>query len=204
MTGGNRTDGRDRWDLESAEADVLDRELDAALSKFAVVEPRAGLEDRVLANLRSQQVHATKGAWWRWPAAAALAAALVVSVFLAWKSERPVQKVASHPSATTRTNELAGTQGANQERGGAAQIYDTRSGKRLRRHAVSHSISPVPKLDQFPSPQPLSEQERILARYIANFPAHAALIAQARTEELRRDSAEEISEAASTSKGDSQ
>ena len=55
--------------------------------------------------------------------------------------------------------------------------------------------SPAPKLEQFPSPQPLSEQEKILARYVNTYPEHAALIAQARTEELRRDSAEEMGEA---------
>ena len=49
-----------------------------------------------------------------------------------------------------------------------------------------------PKLDQFPSPQPLSEQEKILESYVANYPEHAALIARARAEELRRDAAEEM------------
>ena len=36
-----------------------------------------------------------------------------------------------------------------------------------------------PKLDQFPSPQPLSEQEKILTNYVAQYPEHAVLIARA-------------------------
>jgi hypothetical protein len=47
-----------------------------------------------------------------------------------------------------------------------------------------------PKLDQFPSPQPLTEQERILASYVALDPEHAALIAEARTEALLREAEE--------------
>jgi len=41
----------------------------------------------------------------------------------------------------------------------------------------------------------LSEQERILADYVADYPEHAALIARARTEALRQDGAEEMREA---------
>ncbi len=49
-----------------------------------------------------------------------------------------------------------------------------------------------PKLDQFPSPQPLSEQEKILTNYVAQYPEHAVLIARARSEDLRRDAEEEL------------
>jgi len=49
-----------------------------------------------------------------------------------------------------------------------------------------------PKLEQFPSPQPLSEQERILANYVGKYPEHATLIARARSEALQRDQLEEM------------
>jgi hypothetical protein len=42
----------------------------------------------------------------------------------------------------------------------------------------------------------LSEQEKILESYVANYPEHAALIAQAREDALRRDMAEEMKDAA--------
>jgi hypothetical protein len=174
---------------------TLDRELDAALAKFTAVEPRVGLEDRVLANLLTQQAHVTERSRWRWPALAALTAAIVVTVFLAWSPESPIQKAASNPSASTQIDGDAGTQ-ANYGRSDATQLSDAGSGRRLKPRAVSHSVrlaSPAPKLDQFPSPQPLSEQETILLRYITNYPEHAALIAQARTDELRRDRIEEMS-----------
>ncbi len=178
---------------ENVNNGALDRELDTALAKFTAAEPCPGLEDRILANLRAQQAQVTKHSWWRWPALAALTAAIVVAVFLAWRLERPVQKIASNPSATKQIDLHAGTQ-TNRGTSGTTQPV-TGSERRLKPRAVGHFVrvaSPAPKLDQFPSPQPLSEQERILARYIANYPEQAALVAQARADLRRKDAAEEI------------
>jgi hypothetical protein len=36
--------------------------------------------------------------------------------------------------------------------------------------------------DQFPSPRPLSEEEKLLVRYVQNFPRDAVMIAQAQAE----------------------
>jgi hypothetical protein len=184
---------------------ALDRDLDAALAKFAAVEPRAGLEERVLANLRIEQQHAAERSWWRWPAVATLAALIVVTVFVIWRSSRPAQNIVEqHQSATTRTNGPDGTKVVNNS-GGSIRPHPPsgRPNPRTASRTVAVVVSP-PKLDQFPSPQPLSEQERILTRYVTNYPAQAALIAQARTEELRRDLAEEMGEAASGSGQNSQ
>jgi len=38
------------------------------------------------------------------------------------------------------------------------------------------------RLDRFPSPQPLSEQELALARYVSEFPQEATLIARTQAE----------------------
>jgi hypothetical protein len=179
---------------ENANNDGLDRELDATLAKFTAGEPRAGLEDRILANLRAQQARVTERPWWRWPAVAALTVAIGVTGFLAWRPQRPVQKIASNPAATTQIDGHTGTH-TNHGGSGTTQLNDLGSGRRRKPRAVNHPVrvaSPAPKLDQFPSPQPLSEQERILAGYIARFPEQAALVAQARADARRRDAAEEI------------
>ena len=199
MTDNNlRQNGMNRQDLKDA---PLDRELDAVLAKFATAEPRVGLEERVLANLRLEQKRAAQRAWWRWSAVSALAGVILVAVFVAQRPGKPTQnRAAHHPPATTQTDEHAGTQVADIGRSGSIPPHEDGPPKRRKPRPITGQariIVPEPKLDEFPSPQPLSEQEIILTHYVTNYPEHAALIAQARTEELRRDSAEEIVEAAS-------
>jgi hypothetical protein len=206
----NMTDGNHREDVRNQKIDdgAFDRELDSALAKYAAVEPRAGLGDRILANLRIEQKHAAKRSRWRWPAVASPAALIVVAVLVAWRSWRPAQNIAKqHPRATTQANGNDATQLAHN--GGILSIGSREGGprRRLKTRAFSNPatiVLPAPKLEQFPSLQPLSEQETILTRYVANYPEHAALIAQARSDELRRDSAEEMNEAVSTSNENSQ
>lgn len=180
-------------------SDALDRELDAALAKLAAVEPRAGLEQRVLANLRAEQYHTSTLSWSRWPAIAALLTILVLILSLTWRSGKPGRIAAQHTVAPMQNNDHPGTQAANNAPSRPIRSRDARSARWLKPHAVIHpatTIASAPKLDQFPSPQPLSEQEKILAHYVTNYPQHAAMIAQARSDELRRDSVEESDDAA--------
>lgn len=173
----------------------LDRMLDAALAKFAAVEPRAGLEDRVLANLRAERANKLHPAWWTWGiAAAAVAILLAVLMALPWRANRPTPPVAGehHPSHAPQGSQKPGTQVASSgpERPTRPRNPDAAPKKIRRVPRFVHQ----PKLDQFPSPQPLSEQEKILANYVAKYPEHAVLIARARTEQLRLDELEEMLE----------
>ena len=187
----HRQNGLNQQDLET---DLLDRQLDAALSNYAAVEPRTGLEQRILANLRAEREHAALQPWWHWPAAGALMAGILLTAFIAWRSEKQVQNIAAQSAPTTvKTTGQPAMQATNHSGSAVIRPRHAGSGKQRGRHATSHPL-PVevsaPKLDQFPSPRPLSEQEQTLARYVAKYPEHASLIAQARTEELLRDSEE--------------
>ena len=168
--------------------DALDREIDAALAKYATIAPRPGLEERILANLRARPTVAST--WWGWPAAAALAAILLTVLWIS-RSEKPVVKlVTQSPSPNTPAI-----------RHPAIQPAKPVSRKRIHSNAAARAtVASAPKLDQFPSPQPLSPQETILARYVSNFPEHAALIARARSEELQRDAAEAMDDAGRVAK----
>jgi hypothetical protein len=170
--------------------DTLDRDLDGALAKYTAVEPRAGLNERILANLRAQQERILGISWWRWTTV--LAAVVVVAAALAWRWSRPSPPaVTNHPSISTPA-QAPTTQLAS---GGESTIVRPAKPAAIRT-GDSHRVRPVvevaaqPKLDQFPSPEPLSEQEQILQHYVAQYPDHAVLIARARTEELRRDAEE--------------
>jgi hypothetical protein len=193
----------ERW--RGLKNDAFDRQLDAVLSKLATVEPNAGLEDRIFANLRIRQKETTKRSWWRWPAVAALAAVIVVTVSLVWRSGKPTPVITTqHPLVTTQTREHAGAQVANKGVSGPIPPHETGSQRTLKPYAVSPPVVVVvhaPKLDQFPSPQPLSEQEKILAGYVTEHRRQAILVARARMAELRKDLAEvmEMDEASTTS-----
>ena len=79
-------------------------------------------------------------------------------------------------------------------------------------HAAKRHSLPVtavafaaePKLEVFPSPLPLTEQEKLLAGYITEQPEHAILLARAQAEALRRDQEEEMRESSSTGGENSQ
>ena len=163
----------------------IDRALDLALAKYAAAEPRTGLEERVLASLQAEREHARDRAWWRWGVVAVFATIVLVVLGLARITLRPAPAITRRPpsvasSAESTTPQIASTRPP--ARGSAAK-------------AVAHRSRPAapanPKLDQFPSPQPLSDQERILANYVEANPNHAVLLARARTEALLRDQIEE-------------
>ena len=173
--------------------DELDNVLDAALAKYAA-EPRTGLEERVLANLRDERARIPSRAWWRWSVMAALAAMVVVAVALAWRSVKATNPtVANHPGtihapalpAKQVVSNKDGNQVRNQER---KAIRSTTA----RQERSGTAMAGNPKLAQFPSPQPLSEQERILASYVADDPKRARLIARVISEGLRQDQLEEM------------
>jgi len=179
--------------------DDLDPALDAALAKYAAVEPRAGLEDRVLANIRAERAQVQDRDWWRWSAAAALAAVAVVAVTLALRSGRPTQPVVGkHTPVTTQNPRQPERLVANGEAHsvrppGHQPIHSTLA----RPYQPKVVATAAPKLDQFPSPRPWSEQELALARYVNEFPQEAMLIARAQEEyekEIQREMKVERSE----------
>jgi hypothetical protein len=185
-------------DLRSSEND-LDRALDAALAKYAAIEPRAGLEERVLANLRAERTRAADHSWWRWGVVAALAAAIVVAVAIASRPGKPAREVVRHHPVAP----IAPTQNEPQRKFASnGTVHVQVPTQRAVRHSpVVTAVVKTgqPKLDQFPSPQPLSEQEKILANYVAKYPEHAALIAEARMEQLRHDEEERAADAGNDS-----
>jgi hypothetical protein len=83
--------------MAEGKQDELDSTLDAALANYAAVEPRAGLENRVLSNLRAERSPVPDRAGWRWSVAGAL---IAVALALAWRSGKPSHPVASNRSLT--------------------------------------------------------------------------------------------------------
>ena len=170
--------------------DDLDRVLDAALAKYAAVEPRPGLEDGILANVRTGLDHAPHAAWWRWGLTAAIAALVLVVVTLAWRSKAPHPQIANRPPVATQSPTKSETPPIH-----SADNVPPQQIKPIRRAAAHRvpvpAVASSPKLDQFPSPQPLSPEEIALARYVRNFPNEAQLVAKAQ-EELEVETQREL------------
>lgn len=165
----------------------LDRLLDAALARYANVDPRPGLDERILANLRCEQPVAY--GWWHWGLATAVAAILVALAF-GLRSGRlnPAvsnHPVADHPMSNRPQKNLSPPNPAPEVRQASDDDRDVvhRPTPRpvLRSRVLRHEtgVPKNPKLDQFPSPQPLSAEEIALAQYVRNFPKDAQLIAEA-------------------------
>jgi hypothetical protein len=99
-----------------------------------------------------------------------------------WQTSRPWNCRSSFNPSTER----AATWGADRVEYGAIRKSP------VRRSSPKVEIAAAPRLDQFPSPQPLSEQEKILASYVEKYPERSVLLARARTEALRQDQLEEM------------
>ena len=173
---------------EWKEGDDLDRALDAALAKYASVEPRVGLDERILANLRSADTLTGAGIGWSWRMSVVLAAILVIVASLAWRwNKTSHQPVVVHQPEIKQAPIVAHQTGG--ETGFASQPKPSRP-RTIRPRPQPQVAAAGPKLDVFPSPLPLSEQEKILALYVEKYPQHAALVAEARMEALRQQAEE--------------
>jgi hypothetical protein len=175
-----------------SENDALDRELDTALAKYVAVEPRAGLEERVLANFRAQGEHAPAQVWGRWQALGVAAAVLVVAALsligrpAMWRPGKPAPDIKSHqPAAAAPGDKQPGTRVATNDLGSLVR----RAGPAAATRPARHGVRPPqvldangPRLDHFPSPRPLSDEEKLLVLYVRDFPRDAVMIAQAQAE----------------------
>ena len=165
--------------------------LDAALGQYGKVEPRTGLESRVLANLQSDRTRiATRRRWWWAAGAVPVAAAIVAAV---WFGKGSIPMI---PPRTIETSTVTRRDNAGVSR---PSIHPSQVDRRpqeppppRRAKRPNRDFAPVkaPKLEQFPSPSPMNEQEKMLARYVQEFPQRAALVARAQTELQNRDQRE--------------
>jgi len=154
----------------------VDDLLDAGLERYGSVTPRPGLEGRILANVRAERERRSWFVWAGWLAAGAVAALIVVGVFnLTHRPTRP----APPPSVATG-------QTAPQTVASAPPVEPTResrftrpvSGQRIPRTFI-YTMRHETRLDVFPSPQPPTEQEKLLVQYVRRTPAEALAAAPA-------------------------
>ena len=172
--------------------------LDDALAQYAMAEPRPGLEGRILARLATAREQSRRSLQWWGVFALGTAAAFALALFFGGQQDQrlipqaPVAKLARPPQLGESTTS------AQLSAKVAVQNYSGRTGRRSVRPKNSDADQFVgatqpdtpPKLEQFPAPAPLSDQERMLATYVRDFPKKAALMARAQTEVRKEDERE--------------
>jgi hypothetical protein len=169
-------------DQEKDKQMQIDEMLDSMLANYSAVEPRPGLETRILANLRETPKKQTAQGWWnfKWVWAGMVAAAIIVAAVL----------ISGRRHVTPPTNVVVKTnQPAPQP-----EIQPHAPAARQETARVHRRKPPVPTLPQdatlalserpaiFPTPTPLSEQEKLLLSYVAGTPREE-VIAQSHPDE---------------------
>jgi hypothetical protein len=142
----------------------VDDLLDAALKQYRSEEPRAGLEFRVLAGLRAQE-RAMRFNWTR-AFAVAVAAAAVIAVWLA---------VPRHQHTPTPSAALSVAPKPAPAMVAARPISPPPHAP----HRYRPERTAAHRPEQFPTPMPLTEQEKLLVLYVKQTPAYV-LEAEAR------------------------
>jgi len=131
----------------------VDELLDASLRQYRSEEPRSGLETRILAGARASERAAQPRGTWMWVLGAATAGLAVVAVILSLPRPRPALAPSAAPRAATKpaSPPIA-------PRAAATVPMTVRGGSRVTVAAR--------RPEQFPTPTPLSQEERLLLLYV--------------------------------------
>jgi hypothetical protein len=170
-------------DQEKDKQMQIDDMLDSLLANYSSVEPRPGLETRILANLHSAEGKEALRGWWsfKWLWAGAVLAAVIVGGVLI----RGKRHVAPPVHTVVQT-----TQPAVQQPSVQSSVPAVVGSERvIHRHKT---LTPGPQQNAalawsqrpavFPTPTPLSEQERLLLSYYSSTPREE-VIAQSHPDE---------------------
>lgn len=178
----------------------MDNMLDSLLANYSSAEPRPGLETRILANLRDTEGREESRGWWgfKWLwAGAVLAAAIVVGVLIGGKRH------AAPPSRTVvQTAQPAAQQPNVQQPSVDQKAVQSSVPAAVGQERVIHrhkTLAPAPPQNAtlarsqrpavFPTPAPLSEQERLMFTYLANTPQEIVVAQLPRNDDQKESEA---------------
>lgn len=159
--------------------DAFDCELDAALASYANINPRTGLEGRIMARIAAERKHSDVQFPWRWPAVAFIALSVAFGIAIHPRSSKPARREIAGP--------VRQQVGVPQILSPLTDVPQVKTANSTRPKPHRQTVASLPKLEQFPSPHPLSDQEKVLADYVARFRDEAVLVARVNAEELLRE-----------------
>src|SRR6185437_5841299 len=150
----------------------VDRWLDAAIKEHADIEPDSNLDQGILRRLHAQPERTTGWSKW-WALSAITTVGLLVAGMLLTRSDQVPKRIAEIPNAPAINGETLISR--------SSQIMKPRKiANRNSDRRVVHGRRRWPS--QFPTPQPLNEQEKLLLRFVQGRPQEARLEAQIKKE----------------------
>lgn len=148
--------------------DQLDRVLDSALATYADPGPDSGLERRILSRIANEATPAPRRRWLAWAIALPVAAGLLMFMIVShsWTN----QPATTPETNASRQSARPSIETANRPVAHPVPIRRSKASLRIprpvRKTLAADSTRP-PKLDVFPTPQPLTRQEQAFALYAA-------------------------------------
>lgn len=144
-------------------ANELDRIIDGALSSYSEATPLAGLEERVLNRIRVEEAGRNRSMLWGVALASAMALMVVVVV------------LRTHPDSARKVADVAVA--AKRPVGAIAapdrEVTDARATHPKVKRARTSTV--LPKEEQFPAVEPLTDGERALLAFVEQHPAEARI-----------------------------
>jgi hypothetical protein len=158
-------------DQEKDKRMQIDDMLDSLLANYSSAEPRAGLETRILANLREAEEKKALQGWWnfKWIWAGAVAAAIIVAAVLINGRHRitpPAHVIVKTSPAIHQPEIQPHPPIARQETARVHRRKSSTDPTAPQNTALALNERPA----VFPTPTPLSEQEKLLLSYLAGTP----------------------------------
>jgi len=151
----------------------LDEMLDSLLASYSNAEPRPGMETRILANLSARQKSRKLGFAWLWVSAGAAAVVVIMMAILF-----------NHSTVLPKSPVIAGPVPAPKIKSTPA-VSSVPLGASIKARVPTvqeRVIETDVRQEVFPSPSPLSEQEKLLLLYLRATPRDAA-VALSRSDE---------------------
>ena len=173
-------------DQEKDKQMQMDEMLDSLLASYSSVEPRPGLETRILANLRNDESRAVSHGWWnfKWLWAGAVVAAIIMAAVLinGWRRQR----VEPPTNTVVQSGKPVPTQPVVQNSSPATATVVPRHRKTLAPRPPQNATLALSERPQiFPTPVPLSEQERLMFTYLENTPREVVVAQMPRNDDQK-------------------
>jgi hypothetical protein len=175
--------------VDDKEKRFVDELLGASFRRYASAEARPGLEGRVLAGGRARQQAERRRAAWTWAlGTAAMAALVALLVFHLSRRQRAQLPETTQARATVAYGQKGTDRGYQLAAPTAAEIappVQPHMPRRPPRSATQRWVETRPQ--QFPTPRPLSEQEKLLLAYVQLLKSSSAALAPEAYKDVEHD-----------------